>query len=924
MSLRNCSRQAITYLLVLLMVFSCIPSWSNPERVSAAGTFAGGDGSETNPYLISTADQLYEMRNYLGSYFELSNDIDLSDYDSMNSWQPIGEDAAPFTGGLDGNHYTISNLYVDTQFADFRLGLFGYMDNPKAIKNLNLRDVYVAGEYEVGALAGYVSNGIFENITVTGSVSGLQYRIGGLIGYSESSTLTDISVTGNVTGHDDTGGIAGYSYDNTVNNVYFDGSVTADHYYIGGQFGRFIDGTISNSGSRGTVSGHQYIGGLVGGLENSTVSQSYSHAKLTNTDDDMGGLIGNSMDSHIEHSYATGNVTGQDDLGGLVGYSEKTSIEYSYATGNVSGGDDVGGLVGDNEGGTISYSYATGDVVATDEFIGGLVGENEVADDGTDSIVQYSFATGNVTGDSEVGGIVGYNYGGIVRESYATGNVTGNVNVGGLVGDNIVGLVENSYSIGAVTGNTVVGGLVGSNAGGIIENSYYDTDTSGQADNQGTGLPSNDMKVIDSYVNWDFDSIWTLDDQNNGNPYLKRHRDLSGLSLSLNVALSPAFDKDVTSYTASVANSVGSIKVTPSTVAKNAKMIISINGGAPREINSGELSDALDLNVGENTITIVVALLDGVISKTYTVTVTRNQSLSYIPIPSSNANLEKIVFSEGLQLDPAFNPNILSYKANIESGMESIRVKPTLGDNQAKIDLRVNGVAYPVASGKESEDLPLVVGTNEIEITITASNGTVKVYHFTVEREQEAVVEYTCTFKDIENHWAKDDICEAARLKVIEGKDANHFAPNAAVTRAEFIAMILRALQMEELEESTDPVFTDHDRIPAWARTAIYTATDKGIIQGYSDGTLRPLESIDRTEMAAIIARTMNWQEGSHQTSAFSDEATIPGWAKGFAQMALEHGIITGRLNHAFAPFAKTTRAEAAIVMLRLRKHVEV
>ena len=140
----------------------------------------------------------------------------------------------------------------------------------------------------------------------------------------------------------------------------------------------------------------------------------------------------------------------------------------------VTGEDDVGGLVGVNGGGTVSDSYSTG----------------------------------NVTGEWYVGGLVGATWG-TVSNSYSTGNATGEWYVGGLVGGN-AGIMSNSYSTGFVTGNSSVGGLVGENDEGTVSNSFWDTETSGQATSDGgTGKNTTEMQDITTFsdAGWDIVAV---------------------------------------------------------------------------------------------------------------------------------------------------------------------------------------------------------------------------------------------------------------------------------------------------------------------------------------------------------------------------------------------------------------------------------
>jgi len=90
--------------------------------------------------------------------------------------------------------------------------------------------------------------------------------------------------------------------------------------------------------------------------------------------------------------------------------------------------------------------------------------------------VTNSCSTGSVTGEDDVGGLVGGNgYESIVSDSYATGNADGNRSVGGLVGTN-AGTVSDSYSTGNVTGKAYVGGLVGPHKCSVVSNSFYNYD----------------------------------------------------------------------------------------------------------------------------------------------------------------------------------------------------------------------------------------------------------------------------------------------------------------------------------------------------------------------------------------------------------------------------------------------------------------
>ncbi len=141
-------------------------------------------------------------------------------------------------------------------------------------------------------------------------------------------------------------------------------------------------------------------------------------------------------------------------VGGLVGWNENGIISNCCATGTVTGDSRIGGLVGYNSG-TVSNCYATGEV-SGDEHVGGLVGCQDFGK------ILSCYATGSVTGGDSVGGLVGFSVG-AVSNSYATGPVTGGDSAGGLVGCNYGVVISNCYATGEVLGDDRVGGLVGYN-----------------------------------------------------------------------------------------------------------------------------------------------------------------------------------------------------------------------------------------------------------------------------------------------------------------------------------------------------------------------------------------------------------------------------------------------------------------------------
>jgi len=190
---------------------------------------------------------------------------------------------------------------------------------------------------------------------------------------------------------------------------------------------------------------------------------------------------------------------------------------------------------------------------------------------------------------------------------------------------------------------------------------------------------------------------------------------LSSMILS-NGTLSPTFCSCTGNYTASVANAVSSITLTPTVNQVNATVTVN---GIP--VTSGTASGAISLAVGTNIIRTVVTAQNGS-TNTYTVTVTR--------AASTDATLSLLAISSGT-LSPSFASGITSYAVNVGSGVSSITLTPSV--NQANATVTVNGVA--VVAGNASTPVSLATGSNIITSVVTAQDGsTTQTYTVTVTR----------------------------------------------------------------------------------------------------------------------------------------------------------------------------------------------
>lgn len=355
----------ITMNVVSAYADSSVPvtRWDN----YAATKFAGGTGTKDDPYRIENGEQLAKLakdvsaRNtHKGEYFRLEKNVDLS----AHRWIPIGDFGGSsyksFEGFLDGNCKTISGMVVDQSKDQQSVGLFGYISNATKGNEVGVKDLTIAnaalyvdesiladpngfvsaGILVAGAMVndGYKGTGVFENISVSGTITvkatNGSNKIGGLIGddnrcivrnCATDVTITGASNTGGMTGTSCTttfenctakgrisglwglGGFVGYATtsngndkttESTFTNCIADVAVKASDWNVGGFVGLAEFGTFKNSASFGTVTStvtgwEPRAGGFVGRAGNVTFVKCHSASLVTcDRKDTCGGFAG--------------------------------------------------------------------------------------------------------------------------------------------------------------------------------------------------------------------------------------------------------------------------------------------------------------------------------------------------------------------------------------------------------------------------------------------------------------------------------------------------------------------------------------------------------------------------------------------------------------------------------------------------------
>lgn len=501
----------------------------------SSGSFAGGAGTQGNPYTICTVAQLKQVSNT--GYYALKNNLDLSSgyTATIGGWE--------FGGVFDGNNYilknnstpifaavnggTVTNLGVEdttTSMASFTWtaggafsnihmsgnissathfgSLFGGTNGPTSLANV-FSTATLMGTYSVGGL----STGSFTSVTnshFSGEIIDSSYNDFGLVGEVTSTlsdsymsgdifswygcagllrnivstaTVTNVSNTGNVFCFSDTAGIATtMTTPATMTNANTSGML------VGATVGGFLysgGGTISDSSSTATISSLGAGAGFIG-----NVNSTYGSATITNSHfsgtifgSAVGGFV-NSVSSApvtVQNSYVDASMSGTGVLGGLVG---------------IIGGNGSSSAA---SGSVIEKSYFTGSIASIDPWggvLGGIVGR--IAFPATIRDVYAIPSLSRTSGyDSYLGGFVGiYDAGAAgstITRSYVqpsilddqTGGYAGYA--GGFVAFNSSNLaITDSFVVPSyikMTGSTTYAGLglASNSATGSITNTYVST-----------------------------------------------------------------------------------------------------------------------------------------------------------------------------------------------------------------------------------------------------------------------------------------------------------------------------------------------------------------------------------------------------------------------------------------------------------------
>ncbi|UKS30992.1 FG-GAP-like repeat-containing protein [Paenibacillus sp. HWE-109] len=184
-------------------------------------------------------------------------------------------------------------------------------------------------------------------------------------------------------------------------------------------------------------------------------------------------------------------------------------------------------------------------------------------------------------------------------------------------------------------------------------------------------------------------------------------------------------------------------------------------------------------------------------------------------------------------------------------------------------------------------------------------------------------------FADVQGHWSQNDVNNTASRLIVDGVTTTSFQPDQDVNRAEFLAIVVRALGLKSMEQINLP---QDVKSSDWYASVVQAALTYQLVQGYEDNTFRPYQTITRQEAAVILSRamaitslasTVTDAEANTALSPFEDSQQVSGWAKRAVALMVINNIMQGDNQHLTAA-SHLTRAQTAAIVTRLLQQAKL
>ena len=304
----------------------------------------------------------------------------------------------------------------------------------------------------------------------------------------------------------------------------------------------------------------------------------------------------------------------------------------------------------------------------------------------------------------------------------------------------------------------------------------------------------------------------------------------------------------------------------------------------------------------------------------------------------------------------------LGQNANSEDIKVNIRISATSGDNQEKVQSGAQQIGAQLVQQPVDFEITATYGTQSVDANrfnsyveraiaipdgvdpnkittgvvlnqdgslshvptaVTQQNGRHYATINSLTNSTYSIIYNPREMSDVSNHWAKDDVNDLTSRLIVQGVSENTFAPDAAITRAEFAATVTRGLGIRSAAYTrgfSDVAASD------WFAGSVQAAVDYKLIAGYEDGSFRPNALISRQEAAVILARAavivklgtdVTPEETDRLLSSFSDGSEVAGWSRAGVATVVNLRLLHGREDK-LDLHTSLTRAEAAALVRRL------
>lgn len=173
-------------------------------------------------------------------------------------------------------------------------------------------------------------------------------------------------------------------------------------------------------------------------------------------------------------------------------------------------------------------------------------------------------------------------------------------------------------------------------------------------------------------------------------------------------------------------------------------------------------------------------------------------------------------------------------------------------------------------------------------------------------------------FLDVYHHWAQQDIYRAVQAGLFAGTEPMIFQPDAPLKRGMVVVLLSRVRKANLSFYNNRQVFADVAP-DNWCASAVAWAAENGLVSGVSEELFAPDEPVSREQLAVMLNALLKPDKTIFRPVVFADKDDISPWAIESVERIAELGLMQGRPDGTFAPQDALSRAEAAVILLRLQ-----